>query len=74
MKYQLLNGTKGRYFIKNHQYHYLDQYDIWGLDTSIWYDTIDYKFYKVKFITKDNFDYIQLTKNKETRKLEFLHR
>lgn len=41
-----------------------------GLDTSIWYDKIDFIFYKVKFIIENGIEYIQLSKNKKTRELE----
>ena len=72
MKYELKENKFGKYFIKNNKYHYLSQYDRWGLDKTIWHDTIDYGFYKVKFLSIDNVDYIQLSKNKETKRLEQL--
>jgi hypothetical protein len=70
MKYEIRENKFGKFFIKNYKYHYLDSYEVWGLDTSLWYDTIDYKFFKVKFIEEDNKKYIQLSKNKKTRQLE----
>jgi len=70
MKYEVRENKFGKFFIKNHKYHYLDSYEVWGLDTTLWYDTIDYKFFKVKFIEEDNKKYIQLSKNKRTRELE----
>ena len=70
MKYQLKENKFGKYFIKNNKYYYLDSFDIWGLDTSIWYDKIDFIFYKVKFIIENGVKYIQLSKNKKTRELE----
>lgn len=70
MKYEIRENKFGKFFIKNNKYHYLDSYEVWGLDTSLWYDTIDYKFFKVKFIEEDNKKYIQLSKNKRCRELE----
>lgn len=70
MKYEIRENKFGKFFIKNNKYHYLDSYEVWGLDTTLWYDTIDYKFFKVKFIEEDNKKYIQLSKNKRTRELE----
>ena len=70
MKYEIRENKFGKFFIKNNKYHYLDSYEVWGLDTSLWYDTIDYKFFKVKFIEEGNKKYIQLSKNKNTRQLE----
>lgn len=72
MKYEIRENKFGKFFIKNHKYHYLDSYEVWGLDTTLRYDTIDYKFFKVKFIEEDNKKYIQLSKNKKTRQLEHI--
>lgn len=68
--YELKENKFGRYFIKNNKFYYLDSFDIWGLDSSIWYDTIDYIFYKVKFITENGKEFIKLRKTKETKNLE----
>lgn len=70
MKYEIKENKFGKYFIKNHKFYYLDSFDIWGLDNTIWYDKIDYYFYKVKFINENNKNYIQLRKNKQTKELE----
>ena len=70
MKYELKENKFGKYFIKNNKFYYLDSFDIWGLDNTIWYDKIDYYFYKVKFINENNKNYIQLRKNKQTKELE----
>ena len=70
MKYKLEENKFGKYFIKNHKYYYLDEFDIWGLDRTIWHDKIDYVFYKVRFIIENGIEYIQLSKNKKTRELE----
>lgn len=70
MIYELKENKFGKYFIKRNKYYYLDSFDIWGLDRSIWYDKINYVFYKVKFITENDREYIQLRKNKQTKILE----
>ncbi len=63
MKYYEIRENKfGKFFVKNHQYHYLDSYEVWGLDTKLWYDTIEYDFYKVKFKEENGVEYIQLKK------------
>jgi hypothetical protein len=62
MTYELRKNKYGTFFIKNHKYYYLDQFDIWGLDRTIWFDKIDYISYKVKFINKDNKEYINIRK------------
>ena len=56
------NGTK--YFVKNNKVFFLDEFEIWGLDKSIWYDKIDYFTYKVKFKNIDGKEYISLRKIK----------
>lgn len=61
-KYELKENKFGRYFIKNHQYYYLDQFEVYGLDTSLWYDTIDYILYKVKFTKEEDKEFISLRK------------
>lgn len=61
-KYELKTNKFGRYFIKNHQYYYLDQFEVYGLDTSLWYDTIDYILYKVKFTKEEDKEFISLRK------------
>ena len=63
--YELRENKFGKFFVKNHKYYYLDTFDIWGLDKSIWYDTIDYIFYKVSFTTIDDKEYIKIRKTKE---------
>jgi len=70
MRYELKENRFGTYFIKNRKFYYLDQFDVWGLNTSLWYDKIDYYFYKVKFITENGKKYIQLRKDKRTKQLE----
>ena len=62
--YELKSNKFGSYFIKNNQYWYLDQLEVFGLDTSLRYDTIEYNFYKVEFIEKDNKKYIKCRKTK----------
>ena len=68
--YELKENKFGSYFIKNHKFYYLDSFDIWGLDRTLWYDKIDYIFYKVKFIEENGKRFISLRKTKETKKLE----
>ena len=63
--YELNEGKFGIYFIKNYKYYYLDEFDIWGLDRTLWYDKIDYVFYKVKFIVDEyGRKYIKMRKTK----------
>lgn len=63
MKYYEIRENKfGKFFVKNNQYHYLDSYEVWGLDTKLWYDTIEYNFYKVNFKEEEGKKYIQLRK------------
>ena len=73
MRYEISENKFGKFFVKNHKYHYLDSYEVYGLDPSLWYDTIEYKFFKVKFIKEDNKQFIQLSKNKRTRELENMY-
>lgn len=61
-KYELKENKFGRYFIKNYQYYYLDQFEVYGLDTSLWYDKIDYILYKVKFTKEEDKEFISLRK------------
>ncbi len=70
MKYRIEENKFGKFFVKNHKYFYLSDFEIWGLDTSIRYDKINYVFYKVKFVIENGIEYIQLSKNKKTRELE----
>ena len=60
--YELKENKFGKYFIKNNQYYYLDSFDIWGLDPTLWYDKIDYYFYRVKFIKENEKEYINIRK------------
>lgn len=62
--YKLEHNKFGAFFIKNNKYYYLDQFETWGLDTTLWYDTIDYLFYRVNFILKNNDFYIKIRKTK----------
>lgn len=66
--YEIRENKFGKFFIKNHKYYYLDSFDVWGLDTSFWYDTIDYIFYKVKFINESGKEYINIRKTKSPLK------
>lgn len=66
--YEIKENNFGKFFVKNHKYYYLDSFDIWGLDTTLWYDTIDYIFYKVKFINENGKEYINIRKTKSPLK------
>ena len=68
--YEIRENKFGRFFVKNYKYYYLDSFDVWGLDTTLWYDTIDYKFFKVKFIEDNGKEYIKLRRDKKCRELE----
>lgn len=61
-KYELKENQFGKYFIKNNLYYYLDQFEVYGLDTSLWYDKIDYILYKVKFTKEEDKEFISLRK------------
>lgn len=62
--YELRKNKYGTFFIKNNKYYYLDSFDIWGLDNTLWYDKIDYIFYRVGFIEKNDKKYIKIRKTK----------
>ena len=62
--YELRKNKFGTFFIKNNQFWYLDTLEIWGLDTSLRYDTIEYNFYRVKFIEENGKKYINIRKTK----------
>lgn len=63
MKYELFKNNKGEYwFVKRYKLYYLNEFEVWGLDTSIWYDKIDYIKYKVKFSLENGKKYIHLKK------------
>jgi hypothetical protein len=64
MLYEIKENKHGKFFIKNHQYWYLDQLEIWGLNPNLRYDTIDYNFYRVNFIEENGVKYIKLRKVK----------
>lgn len=62
--YEIRENKFGKFFVKNNQYYYLDSFDVWGLDTSLWYDKINYIFYKVRFTEENNKEYINIRKTK----------
>lgn len=62
--YELNKNKLGTFFIKNNKYYYLDSFDIWGLDNTLWYDKIDYIFYRVSFIEENDKKYIRIRKTK----------
>lgn len=62
--YEIKENKFGKYFIKNNKYYYLDSFDVWGLDRTLWYDKIEYLFYKVKFINENGVEYINIRKTK----------